>query len=377
MTEPQLSSKLSELPNLELIKEQFKEFKNFNSRLTGMILLCPQSFVGLKPQFLQKEWINSYKKGRIVTHFNQIKILRQSVLDMAILTGKGQRSIERGITMFFKRSYNFDNINPYGKHWFIFGSASHKKEVKKKIIKKKIHKPKKQTKNKESKEQKKQTKNNFGVDAQKPGIEQQNAQQFTMQIVCDLDQKITKESPERGRGKKFVSRQLKAKRKDKQNPKFINSELTKTNTKNTRSFHKKCENMANQGTRKRTKHVNSQANEFPKKRKLLNQNFQNSSDLEQPILQPFFQRSSYTQLFKNNDLDMNTNFDLPQITTLPSSTLLFHEGINDDYLNRFPNFFPKQQNWFADNYYHYQIDEFIHHFDFVESRNVILQSWFI
>ncbi|KAJ3440265.1 hypothetical protein M0812_16322 [Anaeramoeba flamelloides] len=125
MTEITQLTRVENLPNFEDLKQRFATFKNYNDRFTELLKIYPSSFYGVKPYHLKKEWIKSFKKGFVdKSELGEIRIYRYSIVDLSMLVGKKQRTIERGMTMFFKRSYNYENINPYGKDWFIFGEVT-------------------------------------------------------------------------------------------------------------------------------------------------------------------------------------------------------------------------------------------------------------
>ncbi|KAJ3433708.1 hypothetical protein M0812_22674 [Anaeramoeba flamelloides] len=125
MTEITQLTRVENLPDFEDLKQRFASFKNYNDRFTELLKIYPSSFYGIKPFHLKKEWIKSFKKGFVdKSELGEIRIYRDSIVDLSMLVGKKQRTIERGMTMFFKRSYNYENINPYGKDWFIFGEVS-------------------------------------------------------------------------------------------------------------------------------------------------------------------------------------------------------------------------------------------------------------
>ncbi|KAJ3436027.1 hypothetical protein M0812_18070 [Anaeramoeba flamelloides] len=139
MSSLQLSLELTEQRSEEELKKTFHKIKNFNLRLLAMMKLRPNSFEGIKQRHFQKEWLRSFKKQRIQTNDvgipQKVKIERECISDLAILVGRTQRTIERGLTLFFKRTFNFDNILPYSKDWFVFGvpKIPRKKRVRRKL----------------------------------------------------------------------------------------------------------------------------------------------------------------------------------------------------------------------------------------------------
>ncbi|KAJ6239100.1 mis18-binding protein [Anaeramoeba flamelloides] len=125
MNSLQLSLELTQQKSAEELKQSFLKIKNFNSRLVAMMELTPNSFEGCTSRNFQKDWLRSFKKNTLQPSDapapNKVKIRRECINHLAVLVGRSQRTIERGLTSFFKRSFNFDNVLPYSKDWFVFG----------------------------------------------------------------------------------------------------------------------------------------------------------------------------------------------------------------------------------------------------------------
>ncbi|KAJ6235146.1 histone h1 [Anaeramoeba flamelloides] len=134
----QLSLELTQEKSVEELKKSFLKIKNFNSRLIALMELTPNSFEGCTSRNFHKDWLRSFKKNTLQLNDapipSKVKIRRECINDLADLVGRSQRTIERGLTSFFKRSFNFDNVLPYSKDWFVFGvpKVPKKKRVRRK-----------------------------------------------------------------------------------------------------------------------------------------------------------------------------------------------------------------------------------------------------
>ncbi|KAJ6236630.1 hypothetical protein M0813_27374 [Anaeramoeba flamelloides] len=375
MSDLPLSTTLSKLPNLALLQRKFSELKNYNARLTEMKQLFPKSFIGLPTECLKKEWIKSFKKGIIsLQEFEEIRILRQSVIDMAYLTGKGQRTIERGMTMFFKRSFNFDNINPYSKEWFIFGSSENKQNPKKKKnfcnLKHKIF-VKKQKRDK-TKQKRVITKSNTKTNpktkkdrkTKSQGLKTVPQLKNNFKLIFDdqIFNKINQEFGEEGLNNMISL------------DKSIFSSATNTKQTQTKTQTGTGTKKNDQIIRKRVSDLKNTESDQLKKRKLLTENKHKKTQKEEPIrIDPIFENSINSLLDKIVD---DKGFSYSEVNPKVSAKSLIIENEQENYLiTEFTNFVPQQQNWLVDTSFFEQIDEFTN-YDYSQQQNFFYESWF-
>ncbi|KAJ3427348.1 hypothetical protein M0812_26931 [Anaeramoeba flamelloides] len=379
MSDLPLSTTLSKLPNLALLQMKFGELKNYNSRLAEMKLLFPKSFIGLPTECLKKEWIKSFKKGMISTEeFGEIRILRQSVVDLAYLTGKGQRTIERGMTMFFKRSFNFENINPYSKEWFVFGPSQKKKNPKRKknffhlkpkiFVKKQKRDKIKQKRSKTKINTKTKTKAKKDRKTKAQGLKTHSESNNNLKLVLD-DQIFNKINQEFGQEELNNKINLDKSIFSSAN----NTKQTETQTQ-TQTETQTQTNKNDQVIRKRVYDLKNTESDQLKKRKLLTENKHNDLQKEEPIsFDPIFENSFKSLFGKIVDESV---FSYSEVNPKVSAKSLIIENKQENYLiTEFTNFVPLQQNWLVDTSFFDQIYEFTN-YDYGQPQNFVCESWF-
>ncbi|KAJ3449436.1 zinc finger-containing [Anaeramoeba flamelloides] len=112
------SSDLQKFNQSRIIKE-FNGVTSFSERLIILQKLRPTSIVGLKPKYLEKRFLKKESKNKIK---GPIKIKRDCITDLVLLTKKPKKSIERGLATFFKKYFSFGNISHYSREWLVFGT---------------------------------------------------------------------------------------------------------------------------------------------------------------------------------------------------------------------------------------------------------------
>ncbi|KAJ6232705.1 hypothetical protein M0813_04510 [Anaeramoeba flamelloides] len=104
--------------NLDQINKKFSGVTSFSERLIMLQKLRPTSFIGLKRKHLEKRFLKNESHNKMK---GPIKIKRDCITDLVLLTKKPKKSIERGLATFFKKYFSFENISHYSREWLIFG----------------------------------------------------------------------------------------------------------------------------------------------------------------------------------------------------------------------------------------------------------------
>ncbi|KAJ6237814.1 hypothetical protein M0813_26607 [Anaeramoeba flamelloides] len=115
-----ISAFLKTHPELEKIKKEFQTLKSYNSRFQTLMKLRPESFSGLYGYQLEKTWIKRHTKKMYLYGPHKVKIQKDCILDLAFLTTKSRRAIERGVNTFFKKNFNLQNCSYYSRDWLTF-----------------------------------------------------------------------------------------------------------------------------------------------------------------------------------------------------------------------------------------------------------------
>ncbi|KAJ6250378.1 phd zinc finger-containing protein-related [Anaeramoeba flamelloides] len=99
-------------------KNDFKGVTSFRKRLKMLHKWRPQGVIGLQIHNLKKDFLKRTPKTAVL---QPIKIKRDCITDLVLLTNKPKKSIERGLATFFKKYYLLQNISNYSREWLIFG----------------------------------------------------------------------------------------------------------------------------------------------------------------------------------------------------------------------------------------------------------------
>ncbi|KAJ3444099.1 retinitis pigmentosa gtpase regulator a-related [Anaeramoeba flamelloides] len=110
---PELISK-----DIEQAKNDFKGVTPFRKRLKMLHKWRPKGVIGLDISNLKKTFLKRTPKTAIL---QPIKIKRDCINDLVLLTNKPKKSIERGLATFFKKYFLLHNISNYSREWLIFG----------------------------------------------------------------------------------------------------------------------------------------------------------------------------------------------------------------------------------------------------------------
>eukprot|EP01155_Anaeramoeba_flamelloides_P045074 Anaeramoba_flamelloidesc38698_g1_i1.p1 GENE.c38698_g1_i1~~c38698_g1_i1.p1 ORF type:complete len:365 (+),score=83.61 c38698_g1_i1:70-1164(+) len=123
----QLSEELKRHPNLANILKFFEENKSYIDRLNRMFFLRSKCFVGLSEMHLEKKWIMRLKNKKSLPNApNKVMIRKDCISDLSYLTQKSRRTIERGVSAFFKKNFHLTNCSFYSRDWLIFKIPSKK-----------------------------------------------------------------------------------------------------------------------------------------------------------------------------------------------------------------------------------------------------------
>ncbi|KAJ6233190.1 hypothetical protein M0813_30298 [Anaeramoeba flamelloides] len=115
-----ISSFLQTHKELDKIQKEFQTLKSYNSRFQTLLKLRPESFSGLSADQLEKTWIKRHTKKMYLYGPHKVKIQKDCILDLAFLTSKSRRAIERGVNTFFKKNFNLQNCSYYSRDWLTF-----------------------------------------------------------------------------------------------------------------------------------------------------------------------------------------------------------------------------------------------------------------
>ncbi|KAJ6249524.1 hypothetical protein M0813_16945 [Anaeramoeba flamelloides] len=99
-------------------KNDFKGVTSFRKRLKMLHKWRPQGVIGLETSNLKKTFLKRTPKTAVL---RPIKIKRDCITDLVLLTNKPKKSIERGLATFFKKYFLLQNISNYSREWLIFG----------------------------------------------------------------------------------------------------------------------------------------------------------------------------------------------------------------------------------------------------------------
>ncbi|KAJ3439363.1 hypothetical protein M0812_15389 [Anaeramoeba flamelloides] len=113
--------------NIENLKDEFLGISSFLERIKKLKKFRPTFIEGISEGQLSKDYIKS-KKAHLADL--TVKLKRDCITDLMILTGTQKKSLDRGLIKFFKNSYNLDNLSNYSRTWFIFTRKPRKKEIK-------------------------------------------------------------------------------------------------------------------------------------------------------------------------------------------------------------------------------------------------------
>ncbi|KAJ3446789.1 l10-interacting myb domain-containing protein-like [Anaeramoeba flamelloides] len=141
-----ISSFLQTHKELDKIQKEFQTLKSYNSRFQTLLKLRPESFSGLSADQLEKTWIKRHTKKMYLCGPHKVKIQKDCILDLAFLTSKSRRTIERGVNTFFKKNFNLQNCSHYSRDWLTF-KLTNLKEIEN--LKKEKRKRKRKEKGKE------------------------------------------------------------------------------------------------------------------------------------------------------------------------------------------------------------------------------------
>ncbi|KAJ3438343.1 hypothetical protein M0812_17526 [Anaeramoeba flamelloides] len=125
-----LSEDLQNRTDLEEIKTFFRKTKSFIDRFHQLRKLRSHCFVGLMENHLTREWIQENKNREASDAPNKIMIRKDCISDLSYLTQSSRRTIERGVSAFFKKNYKLTNCSFYSRNWLVFKIPSPKDEKK-------------------------------------------------------------------------------------------------------------------------------------------------------------------------------------------------------------------------------------------------------
>ncbi|KAJ3451888.1 hypothetical protein M0812_03646 [Anaeramoeba flamelloides] len=142
--------------DLVKIQDDFKGVTSFSERLNKLQKWRPNCIKGLPPRYLRKEYVKDKNKALLPT---KVKIKRDCITDLVLLCSKGKKTIERGLSTFFKKYFSLKNVSNYSREWLIFAPQKEflkmqKKQKKKKKLDEQQNQPKQLTKLKRSKRSK-------------------------------------------------------------------------------------------------------------------------------------------------------------------------------------------------------------------------------
>ncbi|KAJ6240357.1 hypothetical protein M0813_24356 [Anaeramoeba flamelloides] len=104
--------------------------KSYVDRFRYLKKIKPQYFVGLEQQHLDKGWLFEHKKTMIKDGPKQVKLMKSCITELALLTNKTKRTIERGINTFFKNNYHLTNCSFYSRDWLVYKVPDQKENIK-------------------------------------------------------------------------------------------------------------------------------------------------------------------------------------------------------------------------------------------------------
>ncbi|KAJ3432565.1 hypothetical protein M0812_21507 [Anaeramoeba flamelloides] len=123
MTSPNTSVSLTEL------QIEFQKIKRFKDRLQKLMELRPESVKGVTIKQLQgnshKDKTRSKWKKRSLP--KEILVKRSGIQYLSELTQLKKKSVERGLSIFFEKTFNLYNTREYSKEWMIFRTDRPKK----------------------------------------------------------------------------------------------------------------------------------------------------------------------------------------------------------------------------------------------------------
>ncbi|KAJ3451698.1 hypothetical protein M0812_03451 [Anaeramoeba flamelloides] len=104
--------------DVDQAKIEFEGITSFRKRLKVLKKWRPKGVLGLDSACLKKSFLKRMSKNPLS---EPIKIKRDCILDLVMLTRKPKKSIERGLSTFFKKYYLLHNISNYSREWLVFG----------------------------------------------------------------------------------------------------------------------------------------------------------------------------------------------------------------------------------------------------------------
>ncbi|KAJ3428717.1 hypothetical protein M0812_24047 [Anaeramoeba flamelloides] len=125
-----LSEDLQNRTDLEEIKSFFRKTKSYVDRFHELRKLRSHCFVGLMENHLTREWIQDNKKRKASDAPSKIMIRKDCISDLSYLTQRSRRTIERGVSAFFKKNFKLTNCSFYSRNWLVFKIPSPKDEKK-------------------------------------------------------------------------------------------------------------------------------------------------------------------------------------------------------------------------------------------------------
>ncbi|KAJ6233216.1 hypothetical protein M0813_30181 [Anaeramoeba flamelloides] len=109
--------------DVDQAKIEFEGITSFRKRLKVLKKWRPKGVLGLDSAYLKKSFLKRTTKNPLS---EPIKIKRDCILDLVILTQKPKKSIERGLATFFKKYYLLQNISNYSREWLVFGPEGYR-----------------------------------------------------------------------------------------------------------------------------------------------------------------------------------------------------------------------------------------------------------
>ncbi|KAJ3430803.1 hypothetical protein M0812_02476 [Anaeramoeba flamelloides] len=103
---------------LTKLKNEFTKYRGYRERLIKLLKLRSDEIEGLSREYLKQSFLDQADK----THGPKKIRIKRSCLDfLSFLTDRKRKTLERGITSFFTRSYNLTNSREYSRDWMVFG----------------------------------------------------------------------------------------------------------------------------------------------------------------------------------------------------------------------------------------------------------------
>ncbi|KAJ6248111.1 hypothetical protein M0813_17768 [Anaeramoeba flamelloides] len=117
---------MEKLENKEYFKKLQQEFQNirrFKNRLQKLMEIIPGCVEGITIQQLEQNQISNSGNKRHSKRFfmsPEIKVKRSVIKYLSELTQLKKKSIERGLSIFFEKTYHLYNTREYSREWMIF-----------------------------------------------------------------------------------------------------------------------------------------------------------------------------------------------------------------------------------------------------------------